>query len=98
MMGKGKGGTGKNWTSWPRRHPGTRAYLKNYRKGLHHQRGQAWRAMEAALDDAKNVAQGRYYWVLEKQGELDNDHVMVFEPPDMQEGGQMRFADLKNTA
>ena len=35
-MDKGKGGKGKKWTSWPRE-VGTYPYLKNFRKGLHHQ-------------------------------------------------------------
>ena len=67
-------------------------------QSLHQQWVRAWSEWEAALDDAKNAAQGRYYWVLAKKVALDNDHVMVFDAPDMQEGGQMRFADLKNTA
>ena len=98
MMGKGKGGTGKNWTSWARREPGTRAFLKNYRKGLHHQWVRAWSAVQAALHDARDAAQDRLNWVLAKQDALDDKDVMFFDAPVTQKGGQMRFADLKSTA
>ena len=97
MMGKGKGGKGKNWTSWPRE-VGTRQYLKNFRKGLRFQRWRAWSDVEAAPDDAKSVAQDRYLWVLAKQKSLDYGHEMVKGGPVMQQGGQMQFADLMKTA
>ena len=97
MMGKGKGGKGKNWTSWPRE-VGTRQYLKNFRKGLRFQRWRAWSDVEAAPDDAKSAAQDRYLWVLAKQKSLDYGHDMVKGGPVMQQGGQMQFADLMKTA
>ena len=97
MMGKGKGGKGKNWTSWPRE-VGTRQYLKNFRKGLRFQRWRAWCDVEAAPDDAKSVAQDRFLWVLAKQKSLDYGHEMVKGGPVMQQGGQMQFADLMKTA
>ena len=97
MMGKGKGGKGKNWTSWPRE-VGTRQYLKNFRKGLRFQRWRAWSDVEAAPDDAKSAAQDRYLWVLAKQKSLDYGHEIVKGVPVMQQGGQMQFADLMKTA
>ena len=97
---------GKNWTSWAtgrstweRREPGSRAYLKNYRKGLHHQWERAWSAVQdLPTGDARDAAQDRLNWVLAKQDALDDKDVMFFDAPDTQEGGQMRFADLKSTA
>ena len=97
---------GKNWTSWaagrsrwPRREPGSRAYLKNYRKGLHHQWERAWSAVQdLPKGDARDAAQDRLNWVLAKQDALDDKDVMFFDAPVTQKGGQMRFADLKSTA
>ena len=97
MMGKGKRGKGKNWTSWPRE-VGTRQYLKNFRKGLRFQRWRAWSDVEAAPDDAKSVAQECFLWVLAKQKSLDYGYEMVKDGPVMQQGGQMQFADLMKTA
>ena len=97
---------GKNWTSWAagrsrweRREPGSRAYIKNYRKGLHHQWERAWSAVQdLPRGDARDAAQDRLNWVLAKQDALDDKDVMFFDAPVTQEGGLMRFADLKSTA
>ena len=63
MMDKGKG---KKGTSWPRE-VGTRPYLKNFRKGLRHQRERCVRELEAARDDATaRDAEDRWRWILEK--------------------------------
>ena len=67
MMGKGKGGKGKNWTSWPRE-VGTRQYLKNFRKGLRWQLERAVAEMVAAPDDI--AARDRWYWVITKRKSL----------------------------
>jgi len=48
--------------------------------------------------DARDAAQDRINWVLAKQDALDDKDVMFFDAPVTQEGGQMRFADLKSTA
>ena len=42
----GNGGKGKKGTRWPREE-GSYAYLKNFRRGLRHQRERALRDMQA---------------------------------------------------
>ena len=48
----GNGGKGKKGTRWPREE-GSYAYLKNFRRGLCHQRERALRDMQADEDDKK---------------------------------------------
>ena len=48
----GNGGNDKKETRWPRA-PGSYAYLKNFRRGLRHQRERALRDMQADEDDKK---------------------------------------------
>ena len=48
----GNGGKGKKGTRWPREE-GSYAYLKNFRRGLLHQRKRALRDMQADEDDKK---------------------------------------------
>jgi hypothetical protein len=50
---KGRGGKGRGRPSWPRE-LGTHAYLKNFRKGLRHQRERCSR--ELALDQLAATA------------------------------------------
>ena len=74
-MVKGKGGKGKKGTSWAR-NVGTFPYLKNFRKGLRHQRERCEREWAAAPDDATaRDAADRWHWILEKQDRWDNRHI-----------------------
>ena len=79
-MDKGKGGKGKKGTSWAR-DVGTFPYLKNFRKGLRHQRERCERELEAAaaaIDVATaRDATDRWLWILEKQEILDIYNEMV---------------------
>ena len=66
-MDKGKGGKGKKWTSWPRE-VGTYPYLKNIRKGLHHQLERCLRDLQASPDPATACfVDTRLRWILAKQ-------------------------------
>ena len=65
-MDKGKGGKGKKWTSWPRE-VGTYPYLKNFRKGLHHQLDRCLRDLQASPDPATRCfVDHRLVWILAK--------------------------------
>ena len=48
----GNGGKGKKGTRWAREE-GSYAYLKNFRRGLRHQRERALRDMQADEDEKK---------------------------------------------
>ena len=97
-MDKGKGGKGKKGTSWPRE-LGTYPYLKNFRKGLHHQRQRCEREWAAAPDDATaRDATHRWHWILEKQHRLDNRHEMVRGMPVTQQGRHRTYGSLEPAA
>ena len=92
-MAKGKGGKGKMGTSWARAVE-TFPYLKNYRKGLRHQRERCereWEAARAAGDDATaRDATDRWLWIIEKQEILDFYNEMVWDVPVTQHGMLMK--------
>jgi hypothetical protein len=97
-MGKGAKGEGKNRTSRARE-VGTHAYLKNFRKGLRHQRERCSR--ELALDQLAATAReldDRWRWILEKQDSLDNRNEMVWDMPVTQHGMQMEYGSLQPAA
>ena len=97
-MGKGAKGEGKNRTSRARE-VGTHAYLKNFRKGLRHQRERCSR--ELALDQLAATAReldDRWHWILEKQDSLDNRNEMVWDMPVTQHGMQMEYGSLQPAA
>ena len=79
--GKGKGKKGSSWF----REPGTYAYVKNFRKGLHHQRERCERELHEAreaLDDATAASLAeRLQHILEKQDALDTHNVLVTDRP-----------------
>ena len=97
-MGKGMGGKGKKGTSWAR-DVGTFPYLKNFRKGLRHQREWCEREWAAAPDDATaRDATDRWLWILEKQDILDIHNEMVWDMPVTQHGRQMEYGSLEPAA
>ena len=73
----GNGGNDKKETRRPRA-PGSYAYLKNFRRGLLHQRKRALRDMQADEDDKKGDAQHRWLWILQKQYFLDYCNEMIW--------------------
>ena len=96
-MDKGKGGKGKKWTSWPRE-VGTYPYLKNFRKGLHHQLGRCLRDLQASPDPATRCfVDTRLVWILAKFDLLDNFHVMVWDRPAPWDP-QMEYGSLEPAA
>ena len=98
MMGKGQGGKGKNWTSWPRE-VGTRQYLKNFRKGLRFQLERCLRELAASPDAATACfVDVRLRWILVKQDFLDNRNEMVWDMPVTQHGRQMEYGSLEPAA
>ena len=76
------------------RYVGSYSYLKNFRKGLAHQRERCERdraAARAARDDATaRDATDRWLWILEKQDILDIYNEMVWDMPVTQHGMQMK--------
>ena len=102
-MAKGKGGKGNDkgghggglWS----RPVGTRAYLKNYRKGLQH---QAKRAEEDCLwqrntEDAE-AAHNRLQWILQKQYALDVLGEMIVDKPWKHGGWDLPYGRLDSDA
>ena len=94
----GNGGKGKKGTRWPREE-GSYAYLKNFRRGLRHQRERALRDMQADEDDKKSEAQRRWLWILQKQYFLDYVDEMIFDEPVTLEGKETtQYGSMAETA
>ena len=81
---------------------GTYAYLKNFRKGLHHQRERCERELAEATDarDAATAADcnDRLRWIRRKQHFLDRRNEMVWDRPVWQNGREMEFGSLEPAA
>jgi len=94
----GNGGNDKKETRWPRA-PGSYAYLKNFRRGLLHQRKRALRDMQADEDDKRSEAQRRWLWILQKQYFLDYCREMIFDEPVTLEGKETtQYGSMAETA
>ena len=100
------GGLQKHCTTAPpdlaRLQVGTYACLKNFRKGLKHQRERCFRELAAATDagDAATAADcnGRLRWIHEKQAFLDTRNEMVTDMPVMRNGRQREYGSLEPAA
>ena len=93
----GNGGNDKKETRWPRA-PGSYAYLKNFRRGLLHQRKRALRDMQADEDDKKSEAQRRWLWIMQKHYFLDYCHEMIFDEPVTLEGKETQYGSMEENA
>ena len=81
---------------------GSYAYLKNFRKGLQHQRERCEREL-AEAKDARDVEKAikrndRLRWIHQKQDFLDRDNEMVWDMPVMQDGIEVPFGSLDPAA
>ena len=76
--------------------------MKNFRKGLKHQRERCARDLAAATDagDAATAAacKARLRWIHEKQAFLDTRHEMIWDMPSMQDGREVEFGSLAPAA
>ena len=93
----GNGGKGKKGTRWAREE-GSYAYLKNFRRGLRHQRKRALRDMQADEDDKKGDAQHRWLWILQKQYFLDDCNEMIWDRAVTQQGTEMQYGSMEHGA
>ena len=93
----GNGGKGKKGTRWPREE-GSYAYLKNFRRGLRHQRERALRDIEADEDDKKSEAQRRWLWILQKQYFLGYCNEMIWDEAVTQQGKDMKYGSMAPNA
>ena len=81
---------------------GTRAYLKNFRKGLKFQVSKCTSLLENATargDDSEAAElQHRLDWIFAKQRYLDVGHVMVLDKPSWQHGRALEYGGLQEDA
>ena len=77
---------------------GTYPYLKNFRKGLHHQLDRCLRDLQASPDPATRCfVDTRLRWILAKFDLLDNFHVMIWDRPAPWDP-QMEYGSLEPAA
>ena len=83
---------------------GTYRYLKNYRKGLHHQLVRCRSELEAATaswyNSGAEACRHRLAWIFEKQRFLDEGHEYITDKPawDWKSGKELAYGSLAESA